>query len=646
MLETFEIELLKSNASLAVQIADLRDERDDLLARIAADNTANAISFESQSTVINAHASQLTDVEFIADRCQRTTQETRARLNETDRLVDRHANALFSIVILSLGMLVIRLVYFAAWIRRGLKHWAIVLAVVAAGSSTARADIRTAIDATVRISANQGIGSGIVFEVTDQAIYALTNAHVVSADDGPKVIPAPIGSPAQVEFWIHGHNSQPVTGQVVFLDYVEGTARDIAVVAVDRQQTNGWAPTPIPFAREGTTLRVDDEVLSIGCAKGAWPSGFVGHVVETGSTRLEFLPPVANGRSGSALLTPDGRAIVGLVAWRMGDETQGQELTGGALTLEEIDRAARGQPPQRAKTVRYQKNASRRVPADDEFRSAKLSQENAAQVGPIDFTSEADRPALQDDTICPGGVCPAPGPYYYQQPPQYSRPAPTTPATPPKKNGIPFPLPRVGPEKTDPAPSAPKDEAPTPRPIDPPLYPTPTLPIQPRPTTPPAAAAPWLDAAATAVIGKALIYFGLPTGGASIAAWLILRAGRRAIDRRLAQPPATSSQRMRKSRETIRTEPQPREPDVIYVDQEQPAAQRIIIRQREKPLPQVVTREREFVQVETPTIELRALQQALDIYGKKNPGAIPVIETLESMAEQIAAGLRAERKTA
>jgi hypothetical protein len=68
------------------------------------------------------------------------------------------------------------------------------------------------------------------------------------------------------------------------------------------------------------------------------------------------------------------------------------------------------------------------------------------------------------------------------------------------------------------------------------------------------------------------------------------------------------------------------------------AAQPVVIHEQSPPPPQVTTRERTFVPVEMPSPRLKALEWAMDEYVRKYPGARPVIEAIESFAEQFNSG--------
>ena len=179
----------------------------------------------------------------------------------------------------------------------------------------AHAALDDCIDATCRITATRGAkmdcGSGCAFAVKRGHIFVLTAGHVVEQ-----------GQTVQCEFWRRGHQSIPIAGRVI----ARSSEADAAIVAVPTASLAGWLPGIVPIAPKGLVLRPGEAVTSVGCAKGAWPTGWKGHVLDLQGIDLCFTPTPADGRSGSAVFDAEGRYIVGLLRARRNEK--GNESSG------------------------------------------------------------------------------------------------------------------------------------------------------------------------------------------------------------------------------------------------------------------------------------------------------------------------------
>lgn len=200
-------------------------------------------------------------------------------------------------------------------------------------AASGRADVIDSMAAVCRVECTdpdgtEHLGTGVAFAQPDGRLKILTNAHVV---------PAPLGSEVQLTFWRRGRPLPPRAGRVEWRSFAAGTARDVAVLSCPA----GESPPPcIPLAEKDVPLPVGEAVVSIGCPRGGWPTLFVGQITHHLSAAVEFVPLPASGRSGSPLLSTDGRHILGLVAWQTGDRRRGR-----AVSLAEIYRALSGEPP-------------------------------------------------------------------------------------------------------------------------------------------------------------------------------------------------------------------------------------------------------------------------------------------------------------
>jgi hypothetical protein len=164
------------------------------------------------------------------------------------------------------------------------------------------------VDATCRITAGDGgRGTGCVFEISQGRVFVLTCAHVAT------------GQTVQCEFWRAGHQSAPLIGQVLRRD----ERMDAAVVVIPQEAFGGVLPAAVPFAARGLRLRAGQSLSSVGCASGAWSTAWKGHLSADQGEELRFVPPPANGRSGSAIFDADGTMILGLLRARTGDDREG-----------------------------------------------------------------------------------------------------------------------------------------------------------------------------------------------------------------------------------------------------------------------------------------------------------------------------------
>jgi hypothetical protein len=167
------------------------------------------------------------------------------------------------------------------------------------------------IDATCRITApDGGRGTGCVFERSQGAVFVLTAAHVV----GP-------ANRVECEFWRNGHQSRPVAGEVILR--VQNDRTDAAVVALAETEFGGLLPPAIPLAARDYRVSPGQTLSSVGCANGAWSTGWKGHALGYAGEDLRFVPAPAMGRSGSALFDADGQRIVGVVRARTLDHGEG-----------------------------------------------------------------------------------------------------------------------------------------------------------------------------------------------------------------------------------------------------------------------------------------------------------------------------------
>jgi len=308
------------------------------------------------------------------------------------------------------------------------------------------ADLDQSLDATCRIRCPDGsTGSGCAFAVAHNYVWVLTAAHVVETS-----------STVHCEFWRAGHKSTALPGHV----HRRSAAYDVAVVLVSVSLFQGVLPEVVPLAPPDFVVRPGETITSAGCAHGAWATGLKGHALGYEGLRLNFTPPPADGRSGSALMDAEGRYIVGVVSAR----TISGEIYGIASSIQAVY-AAFGRPEQRHTALAALKvqQPGRLVPVhgmtNDQFAMTNRS-ERRDSLGhwSLGFGNSADLP-----TQCPGSICPGSSdqsrwyllPYRYRQ--QFRtqpapQPAPSPSPSPDGGGGGPWP---TLPPESVPAPSPP-----------------------------------------------------------------------------------------------------------------------------------------------------------------------------------------------
>jgi hypothetical protein len=193
--------------------------------------------------------------------------------------------------------------------------------------------ISDCIDATCRITApSGGAGSGCVFEIREGCVYVLTAAHVVG--QAPEV---------RCEFWRFGHQSEPLAGKVI----ARSEAVDGAVVALPESSFGGVLPAAIPVAPRDYKASEGTTITSVGCAQAGWSTGWKGHALGYQGRDLIFVPPPANGRSGSAIFDAEGTMIVAVIRARAADDSHGIATSAAviyeALAMNDAKEGLRGE---------------------------------------------------------------------------------------------------------------------------------------------------------------------------------------------------------------------------------------------------------------------------------------------------------------
>jgi hypothetical protein len=174
-------------------------------------------------------------------------------------------------------------------------------------SAQASSGIDNQLAATCRITAGNGMGTGCCYLIDGNYAAILTAAHVVNQ----------VGEVVACEFWLNGHKSAKLRGQV----YVRDTLIDAAAVLIPVPAFGGHIPPAIPLGQSRDAPRPGDTICSVGCANGSWETAWKGCVTRYDSEgRFFFVPPPANGRSGSVITDATASKIVGLLQVRADQE--------------------------------------------------------------------------------------------------------------------------------------------------------------------------------------------------------------------------------------------------------------------------------------------------------------------------------------
>ena len=176
-------------------------------------------------------------------------------------------------------------------------------------------------EATVRVSVAGGTGTGTIFREDEQYYYILTNAHVATNKE--------VG----LEFTKDHYPSPRFKGSLV--TRVMRSGIDIAVVRIAKSALPSGLTLPvIPLA---TPEQVTSELLLVtsGCQAGERPSVQLTLTTRPTNGLIYYLPTSRPGRSGSALISRDGKTIQGLVAWMTdrGPKSEGLAMKVGVIRL-------------------------------------------------------------------------------------------------------------------------------------------------------------------------------------------------------------------------------------------------------------------------------------------------------------------------
>ena len=169
-------------------------------------------------------------------------------------------------------------------------------------------DFRQVHNSTVRIRAYNNnqlewMGSGLCYKIEDNRAFILSNQHVCGGAD--KIT---------AECFRNGRSLGEFVMRVdLCKQNNDGIDVDVISCNIGKTLQNLEA---IPFSNE--EIKAGDEVYFCGAARGEWPKGKLGRVIEVTADHFYSNPTSIPGDSGSSMIrfNEDGEPeIVGLVAW-------------------------------------------------------------------------------------------------------------------------------------------------------------------------------------------------------------------------------------------------------------------------------------------------------------------------------------------
>lgn len=168
------------------------------------------------------------------------------------------------------------------------------------------------LEAVCKVSDGRNSGSGVVYRQDADRYYVLTAAHIVEAPDEP------CSREIHLRFFHAGWSSPKMPAR---LEFASSAPDDIAALSVRKQEFAGYPP-PSLLTLHAREMREDERVITIGVPRAnddvtTWPVSMLGRVVSVPNRRtIGFLPLIQPGHSGGALVTDDGKRLLGICTER------------------------------------------------------------------------------------------------------------------------------------------------------------------------------------------------------------------------------------------------------------------------------------------------------------------------------------------
>ncbi len=182
------------------------------------------------------------------------------------------------------------------------------------------------LEAVCKVTSGKITGSGVVYREDSDHYYILTARHLVQPVEN---------SPAQsttLRFFHAGWVSQSIPGNV---EFTSESADDVAVVGIHKKHFSMYR-APAIIALMPYDVNEGQRVIAIGITHAndstAWPISMIGRVTEVPSrSTICFLPSIDRPRPGGALITDDGKQLIGICTVSVSQPVENRAVTGSRI---------------------------------------------------------------------------------------------------------------------------------------------------------------------------------------------------------------------------------------------------------------------------------------------------------------------------
>jgi S1-C subfamily serine protease len=192
---------------------------------------------------------------------------------------------------------------------------AIARLIVAAGMATLTGNATAAdgaapscLEAICKVSTGRHSGSGVVYREDADRYYLLTARHILETSEKSSIVSI------KLRFFHDGASSPNMPATV---EFTSPPADDLAVISVKKVHFASYPP-PAVLPLHSYDVKESERIITIGVPRAnddftTWPVSMLGRVLEVPSRKtVSFLPLIQPGHSGGALVTDDGRQLIGI----------------------------------------------------------------------------------------------------------------------------------------------------------------------------------------------------------------------------------------------------------------------------------------------------------------------------------------------